>query len=51
MFHTVGPRDKKIMKYYYKSCLQNVLTYDVKSVAFHFVEKGGIHQFYQLKAS
>ena len=37
--HTVGPRDKHDIKLKdcYKSCLQNVLTYSVKSIAFCFV--------------
>ena len=41
MFHTVRPRDKNDIKLKdcYKSCLQNVLTYNVKSIAFCCVAK------------
>ena len=42
MFHTVRARDKNDIKLKgcYKSCLQNVLTYNVKSIAFGYVETG-----------
>ena len=44
MFHTVRPRDKNDirLKDCYKSCLLDVLTYDVKSIVFCCVA-GGIH--------
>ena len=42
MFHTVRPRNKNDIKLKncYKSCLQNVLTYGVKSIAFSCVATG-----------
>ena len=42
VFHTVRPRDKNDLKLkdFYESCLQNVLTYNVKSIAFWCVGTG-----------
>ena len=52
VFHTVRPRNKYDIKLKdcYKSCLQNVLTYDVKSIAFCCVATG-ICGFDQRKAA
>ena len=41
VFHTVRPRDKNDrLKDCYKSCLWDVLTYDVKSIVFCCVASG-----------
>ena len=50
--HTVRPGDKNVIKLKdcYKSCLQNVLTYDVKSIAFCYVASS-ICRFDQRKAA
>ena len=52
VFHTVRPRNKNEIKLKdcYKSCLQNVLTYYVKSIAFCIVA-AGICGFDQVKAA
>ena len=52
VFHTVRPRDKNYndVKDCYKSCLQNVLTYKVKSIAFCCIATG-IFEFDHKKAA
>ena len=52
VFHTVRPRDENYIKLKdcYKSCLQNVLTYNVRSIAFCCVATGA-SQFDQKKAA
>ena len=52
VFHTVRPRDKNYIKLKdcYKTCLQDILTYDVKSIAFCCIATG-ISEFDQKKAA
>ena len=52
VFHTVRPRDKNCIKLKdcYKSCLQNVLTYNIKSIAFCCITTG-ISEFNQKEAA
>ena len=52
MFHTVRPRDKNDnkLKDCYKSCLQDVLVYDLKCITFCSIENG-IREFDQRKAA
>ena len=52
VFHTVGPKNQnsKELKDCYESCLQNVLTYPIKSIAFCCIATG-IYGFDQRKAA